>query len=207
MILKQYNEDSEDASSSSEESHSDDAPDLITSREDFESMMDEFLNDYEQLGRKLKPKLPGETGPEKLDTIRRAMGQDDRVRIGEGEEEDDSNDIYAVLKEDDKKDRWDCETILSKYISNRYPQNVKCLPLIATYTNLENHPRLIRARDSKPVPKILLDPKTGLPTIVDPCQNSRRTGNPIRTRAILSPSSEESNHSDSDTDSLRKHFH
>jgi protein LTV1 len=34
-----------------------------------------------------------------------------------------------------------------------------------TYSNLENHPRLIRARDSKPVPKIRLDARTGLPTV------------------------------------------
>jgi protein LTV1 len=80
-------------------------------------MMDEFLNDYEQLGRKLKPKLPGETGAEKLDTIRRALGQDERVRIGEEEEDDDNDDIYAPLEDDDKKDRWDCETILSEYTS------------------------------------------------------------------------------------------
>ena len=38
---------------------------------------------------------------------------------------------------------------------------------VATYSNLENHPRLIRARDAKGVPKIKLDPKTGLPTIVN----------------------------------------
>lgn len=34
----------------------------------------------------------------------------------------------------------------------------------ATYSNLENHPRLIRARDAKAIPKIKLHPKTGLPT-------------------------------------------
>lgn len=39
------------------------------------------------------------------------------------------------------------------------------LPFSATYSNLENHPRLIRARQAKPVPKIQLDPKTGLPTV------------------------------------------
>lgn len=88
--------------------------------------MDEFLNDYEQLGRKLKPKLPGETGPQKLDTIRRAMGQDERVRMGEQEEDEDSDDIYAPLEEDDKKDRWDCETILSEYSSIiNFSQNLK----------------------------------------------------------------------------------
>ena len=38
----------------------------------------------------------------------------------------------------------------------------------ATYSNLENHPRLIRARDAKAVLKIKLDPKTGLPTVTNP---------------------------------------
>lgn len=35
----------------------------------------------------------------------------------------------------------------------------------ATYSNLENHPRIIRAGISKPVPKIRLDPRTGLPRV------------------------------------------
>ena len=39
--------------------------------------------------------------------------------------------------------------------------------LLATYSNLENHPRLIRARNNKPVPKIRLDPKTGLPSLLE----------------------------------------
>ena len=84
--------------------------------------MDGFLNNYEQLGRKLKPKLPGETGPEKLDTIRRALGQDERVRIGDYEEDENSDDIYAPLEDDDKKDRWDCETILSEYLLLTFPK-------------------------------------------------------------------------------------
>lgn len=37
--------------------------------------------------------------------------------------------------------------------------------LSATYSNLENHPRLIRARDANPVVKIRLDPRTGFPMV------------------------------------------
>lgn len=120
MILKQYNEDDEDTQSSEEENDSDDAPELITSREDFESMMDEFLNDYEILGRKLKLKLAGDTGAEKLDTIRRAMGQDERVRLGDAEEDDNDDDILMPFDLDEKKDRWDCETILSELPANSF---------------------------------------------------------------------------------------
>jgi len=125
---------------------SDDTPELITSREDFEFMMDDFLDNYEILGRKMKHKLAGDTGAEKLNTLRMAMGQDDRVRVG-NEDDDDDDEKLMMPPEDDKKDRWDCETVLT------------------TYSNIENHPRLIRARDTSLVPKIRLDPRTGMPTV------------------------------------------
>lgn len=77
--------------------------------------MDEFLNDYEILGRKLKLKLDGETGLEKLDTVRRALGQDERAQLCDIEDDDvDDDDILMPFDVDDKKDRWDCETILCK---------------------------------------------------------------------------------------------
>ena len=37
--------------------------------------------------------------------------------------------------------------------------------MLATYSNLENHPRLIRARQVKAAPKIQLNPKSGLPMV------------------------------------------
>ncbi|KAJ7103098.1 Low temperature viability protein-domain-containing protein [Mycena belliarum] len=154
MILKEYDEDENEELSEEELEDDDEAPELITSREDFESMMNEFLDDYEILGRKLRPKLEGDSGAEKLNTLRMAMGQDERVRLERAGEEDEADDILMPFDIDDRKDRWDCETILS------------------TYSNLENHPRLIRARDTdlrkKLVPKILLDPRTGLPSVVPP---------------------------------------
>ncbi|GAA5841392.1 hypothetical protein JCM3766R1_004070 [Sporobolomyces carnicolor] len=55
------------------------------------------------------------------------------------------------ILEDRRRDRWDCETVLS------------------TYSNLSNHPRLLRIRDNKlkaPKPaQIKLDPKTGFPLV------------------------------------------
>jgi len=176
MILKVYNEDQdEDEINSHLDNDSDEAPELITSREDFGSMVNEFLNDFEIVGRKMKPKLEGDSGPEKLDVLRRAMGQDERVRISnDGNEEDDIDDLISS-DEEDKKDRWDCETILS------------------TYTNLENHPRLIRVRDQKPVPKIALDRKTGLPTLVDIFQDPQKIKN-----TVIINTSDESEDSDND---------
>ena len=76
-------------------------------------MVNEFLNDFEIIGRKMKPKLEGESGPEQLDILRRAMGQDERVWISnDSDEEADNDDNLMSSNEEDKKDRWDCETIL-----------------------------------------------------------------------------------------------
>ncbi|KAF9469714.1 LTV-domain-containing protein [Collybia nuda] len=181
IVLKEYGENSDEEGPSSDEDENDDAPELITSREDFESMMDEFLNDYEILGRKLKPRLAGDTGVEKLDTIRRAMGQDERVRLREHDDDDNDDDIMMPFEIDDKKDRWDCETIIS------------------TYSNLENHPRLIRARDPRPVTKILLDPKTGMPFH----ENAPRPQ--ARPRARQAPFRDVTSDSGSDTDTPSRH--
>ncbi|KIJ66375.1 hypothetical protein HYDPIDRAFT_86517 [Hydnomerulius pinastri MD-312] len=142
-------EEAETASTSSSLSSS--APDLITSREDFAAMVDDFMDNYELLGRKLKPVLPGESGANKLETLRRAMGQDERVRVQTGDEDEEGeeadDELFRAYHAKEKEDRWDCETVLT------------------TYSNLENHPRIIQARTSKFVPKIKLDPRTGLPSV------------------------------------------
>ena len=53
----------------------------------------------------MKPKFEGESGPEKLDVLRRAMGQDERVRISNN----DNDDLFSSDE--------DCETIFSVIIS------------------------------------------------------------------------------------------
>ncbi|KAK0208687.1 Low temperature viability protein-domain-containing protein [Desarmillaria ectypa] len=161
VMLKEYNEDDDDDRvSMPDDSDSDEAPELITARDDFSSMMDEFLNDYEILGRKMKPKLEGDSGAEKLETLRRAMGQDQRVKEFYNDDDDTPKEDLFLELDENKKDRWDCETILT------------------TYTNLENHPRLIRTRDTRRTPKIMLDPKTGLPSIVECKQAKFRARSP-----------------------------
>ncbi|TFK17375.1 Low temperature viability protein [Coprinopsis marcescibilis] len=187
MMLKQYGDEEgdEEPRPDSEDDESDEAPELITSRDDFDGMISEFLNDYEILGRKLRPKLEGETGAEKLDTFRRAIGRDTDVTALE--DDDSEENQFQYIEEEVKKDRWDCETVLS------------------TYSNFENHPRLIRAIDSRPksVPKIVLDPKTGLPSV-----ESSSPLNQARERRVAKPrkstlsNSEDSDESDSDTDTI-----
>jgi len=105
----------EEADDPEESADSDPAPQLVTSREDFDLLMNEFLDNFEVLGGKLKPALPG-IGAEKLETLRSAMGYDHRIteRGDDASSGSDDEDIYAALEREDKRDRWDVETILSK---------------------------------------------------------------------------------------------
>ncbi|KAF8624236.1 hypothetical protein AX15_005997 [Amanita polypyramis BW_CC] len=108
LLLKEYNEG--ETTMSDKDEDTDEAPELITSRDDFEAMMSEFMNEYEILGRKMQPKLPGDTGTERFGTLRRSMGQDNRITVHE-----DSEDEKILVSMENKKDRWDCETIICKY--------------------------------------------------------------------------------------------
>lgn len=164
-------------------------PNLQTRREDFGSLLEEFLAKNEIAAGRLLPVLPGSSGTEKLGTLRRAMTGETRVNSLEvpevtmkqavvslqgissnDEESDEDIPIPAIVGIGTTKDRWDVETILSTCISYLTSRSYR---LPGTYTNLDNHPRLIRARsdrseessaaqDSKPV-HVRLDSRTGLP--------------------------------------------
>jgi len=149
---------------------SDSTPELITSREDFEALMDDFLHNYEVSGGKMKPSLQG-SGPEKLQSLRLAMGRDERVMVNNlDQQERDDGDINPVIEEEGKRGRWDVETVLT------------------TYTNLENHPRLIKAFEAQKGPRIRLDPKTGFPLV-----ESNPTSTPERIIPQSSPPEKVSN--------------
>jgi len=74
--------------------------------------MDDFLQNYEVSGGKMKPSLPG-SGPEKLQSLRLAMGRGERVIVEDSDQEGKNDDIYAVI-DNEKPERWDVETVLSK---------------------------------------------------------------------------------------------
>ena len=97
------------------------------SREDFDAILDDFLDNYEVVGKRLRPALGGTglSGPEKLRVLRDAVEGDQgeereknrkRVmeieRLGRGvrgfEEED------RVEDDEPEGDKWDDETILSE---------------------------------------------------------------------------------------------
>lgn len=75
--------------------------------------MDDFLQNYEVSGGKMKPSLPG-SGPEKLQLLRRAMGRGERVTVEASDQEGNDDDIYAFMEDNEKPERWDVETVLSE---------------------------------------------------------------------------------------------
>lgn len=114
QIQKEYDSEEED-DEIDVESESDDAPELLTSREDFDQIMDEFLEQFEILGGKMKPTLSGETGAKKLDILRRELRQG-MVKNRNQDDDYEDDDVHVLLDEKDEKDRWDCETILSMFL-------------------------------------------------------------------------------------------
>lgn len=147
-MLKEYDSDEpeeEEAAASSVRSDSDKVPELITSRGDFAAMVDDFMENYEMVGRKLKPVLPGSSGLDKLDTIRQAMRIKLYTKVGMAEADDDYEDdddddrLFASYHANEKADRWDCESILSEqpvfYLSILLPFQQR-IPIMKTTLRL-----------------------------------------------------------------------
>lgn len=100
-------------------------------REDFETILDEFLNDKEVVAGKVRQRLGGRdaTGAEKLDILRKEVGQakiDQWLSEREETQEEIDKDIEGRIRVvgGPPKD-WDVETIQT------------------TKTNVSNHPRLL----------------------------------------------------------------
>ena len=175
QIEAMYEDDSDE-----EEDIPEDLEDLSTEQHtQLNNLMDEFLMKYEVLGVKMKPVLgaPDASGAEKLEQLREQFDKmyvlesakrqeaEERARRKTGVDID-KEDMWVEDREEGKK--WDVETVLS------------------TYSNLENHPRMLRLQGSLdgskkkrrglqsitsqassiPPARISLDPKTGFPVVL-----------------------------------------
>jgi len=131
-----------------------------------DDIMDDFLTNYEIHGGKLSEVVggAGATSDTQLDMVRSGVSKMQILEIAKRQAKedlrkrgrDDTDEVWSDTRED-KANRWDCETILS------------------TYSNLENHPRVIRANDAlrngrkdkiATDTKISIDPKTGFPVVL-----------------------------------------
>ena len=99
------------------------------SREDFDSILDDFLDNYEVVGRRMRPALGGTglTGLEKLQVLRSAVDgggeekEENRRRVLKVERENRGvrakREQRVTVNEKDV-DKWDVETILSEWWSD-----------------------------------------------------------------------------------------
>lgn len=116
---EEYASDNDDEDDGDDDSNSvTSAPELVNTRDDFEAVMDEFLA-QEQVGKKLQQKI-GDTPMERLNTMRRALvdDTDENEALARREAllnrlDDDDAPIPMPVDLDERKERWDCETILS----------------------------------------------------------------------------------------------
>ncbi|KAI0244163.1 Protein ltv1 [Massospora cicadina] len=101
-------------------------------REDFTAVADDFLDNFEVVGRRMVPRMEGETPAEKFDRLRESLIASPTTK------QDIQNFVDRelpappeVVQEDECEARWDCESILS------------------TYSNLYNRPALITEPKAK----------------------------------------------------------
>ncbi|KAI8366887.1 Low temperature viability protein-domain-containing protein [Blakeslea trispora] len=131
-----------------EESDEESGEEMEEERADFEAILDDFLDKYEIVGRKMQPKMDGESSAAKLDTVRQGL-----VKPEITPELENVRLTQAVLEPklerpvQKQRETWDVQSVIS------------------TYSNLENHPSLIS--DRGPSKRIRIDPKTGMPVLVE----------------------------------------
>ncbi|KAK9762883.1 Protein ltv1 [Basidiobolus ranarum] len=144
-IEKEYEVDSSEDSDSHNDS---DSENHKPEREDLEDILDEFLDKYELVGKKMVPKLEGDS-EERLETMRKAfldVSLEEKIRHSSTVSKPEKDIMPLPSREEREREMWDCESILS------------------TYSNLENHPNFIR---EKPNNKIRFD-KKGFPIVEEP---------------------------------------
>ena len=122
-----------------EDIESDDESTSSQIRQDFSQILDEFLDKYEISGRKIVQKLEGDNVQDQLETIRQGLrkiniNHDKPSPQNEGKNGlyndngenksskvyNESQDVFVHVEseEKDKRQTWDCQSILSK---RKYP--------------------------------------------------------------------------------------
>ncbi|KAG2176925.1 hypothetical protein INT43_007579 [Umbelopsis isabellina] len=126
----------------------------MVTREDFNSILDDFLDKYEVVGKKMVPKLEGDTSEAKLETIRQALGA--------AKLDNDSIDGPMPARPT-RTNRVENLDVWERPVKQRAAWDVQSV--LSTYSNLENHPSLIKETGAKK--RIQIDPKTGMPVLVE----------------------------------------
>ncbi|KAM0789085.1 hypothetical protein ACM66B_003145 [Microbotryomycetes sp. NB124-2] len=175
QIEKMYDEESDD-SWGDEEGYGDEdndvderAPPLVSNRQDLDAIFDEFLSRYEVLGGKMKPVLDAAPGTEgsmgKLEAMRRQLSQvdiaDDDPEAAEKRRE--KEQILAAVRRQQREDRRRTDRIDIEFVKPK--ERWDCETVLSTYSNVSNHPRMLRMRDLGPRPAQIKIDRSGFPVV------------------------------------------
>lgn len=138
-----------------DESEYDSNAEDLEERADFDAILDEFLEKYEIVGKKMQPKMEGETSAAKLDSMRQGLIKPNVI-------EEEKKELERTTRQ--KLTRSALEPMLERPVQ-RQRETWDVQSVISTYSNLENHPSLIN--DKGPSKRIRIDPKTGMPVLVE----------------------------------------
>ncbi|KAG0236823.1 hypothetical protein BGW42_002691 [Actinomortierella wolfii] len=148
-IEKEYEDSDED----------EDEPDLVDQelRKDFDAIMDDFLDKYEIVGSKMKPVLEGDSATNKLSTIRNALLQED--------DDDERASIATTTRRAKKESKVEEIEFDMRSRAERMRESWDVQTILSTYSNLENHPKMIKETSARK--RIHIDPKTGMPVVTE----------------------------------------
>ncbi|KAI8325908.1 hypothetical protein GQ54DRAFT_295071 [Martensiomyces pterosporus] len=140
---------------------SDGNPKPMSTRPDFEDVLDEFLSEFELTGKKLQVKVEGGDGAGKLGTYRDAFLSENKSR------QDGRKDVLAagmrIIEEDSKRSEKDDDMELEMQFREKERTPWDCQTILTTYSTLDNHPATIH--EDKRTPKIRVSRKTGFPMV------------------------------------------
>ncbi|KAK4046019.1 Protein ltv1 [Microbotryomycetes sp. JL201] len=175
QIEKLYDEESDDSWGDEELCDGEDAdgeriPRLVsTNRQDLNEIFDEFLSRYEVLGGKMKPILDAAPGTQgsmgKLEALRQELPKldidnDDPEAVEKRREKD---QILAAVRRQQKEDRRRTDRIDIEHVKPK--ERWDCETVLSTYSNVSNHPRMLRMRDLGPRPAQIKIDRSGFPVV------------------------------------------
>ncbi|KAJ2824275.1 Protein ltv1, partial [Coemansia sp. 'formosensis'] len=132
----------------------------ISTRADFEDVMDDFLQNYELAGKRMHVIVEGGTGVGKLSTVRDAFL--DETKSKEENKKALLSTGLRLIEETNAKTKKQDDEELSQYFKQKERTPWDCQTILTTYSTLDNHPATIY---EKRTPQIKVNRRTGFPMV------------------------------------------
>ncbi|KAJ2745873.1 Protein ltv1 [Coemansia sp. BCRC 34301] len=132
----------------------------ISTRADFDNVLNDFLESYELAGKKMHVVVEGGTGAGKLGTVRDAF-LDETMSKEENKKALLSTGLRLIEETNAKTKKQDDEE-LAHYFKEKERTPWDCQTILTTYSTLDNHPATIY---EKRAPQIKVNRRTGFPMV------------------------------------------